>query len=199
MKSLEPAVAFQRNLLNSLDDVIAYKLGGTNKATRGIFGVKHPLLGGLASEQVGFGPELSCSGRCELELTAELALNGSDFSIRNWFLSLEFPDFSMEVEQGSAHSAIKNNLSARHLHILDVVNPRDSSVFDLLLNGESIEIINDITNLIAPPSVLVQMAMDLILEWELPYSSRLFNATGGLGSLFHASEGQYASWSVATK
>ena len=192
MKSLDEAFNKQRQLLKSFADVAAYKLGGTNKFTKGIFGVDHLLLGGLPSTRVFNGSTARVSGRCELELVARVRVSGSSFKVDKWFLGLEFPDFTATIEPNSAYSAILNNLSSGYLQLLseDEGLSQGLQAYEVSLDGVPVEITNHTKNLIATPQKLVEQALSLLAECQYPASDGLLVATGGLGALFEVKKGQ---------
>lgn len=192
MKSLEDAFHKQRQLLSDLVDVAAYKLGGTNVFTEGIFGVDHLLVGGLSRRHVINGSRVAVSGRCELELVARVRMSGSEFDVDKWFWGLEFPDFTAKIEPNSASSAISNNLSSGYLHLLREhggLSERHQT-YEVSLDGVPVVGVNDTRNLTATPQQLVAQALGLLKEWRYPISDGLLVATGGLGTLFEVKKGQ---------
>ena len=192
MKSLDEAFNKQRQLLKSFADVAAYKLGGTNKFTKGIFGVDHLLLGGLPSTRVFNGSTARMSGRCELELVARVRVSGSSFKVDKWFLGLEFPDFTATIEPNSAYSAIVNNLSSGYLQLLSENEglSHGQQAYEVSLDGVPVEVTNHTRNLTAMPQQLVAQALGLLKESRYPISDGLLVATGGLGTLFEVKKGQ---------
>lgn len=166
------------------EENIAYKIGGSNKASSNFFGLKNIIVGSVPVSKIFYDEIPMDFPLAEVEIIAEIIIldvNKKKFQILAQYMGIECPEVNIHNPGGDAHVAILDNCSAGSLIIFKDESPLTFK--SLTING--LDIFVDFNLLVYSIEEICKNLIETIVKFELPYSSRpIYVATGGISELF---------------